>query len=310
MKIAIFGDLHIDNSCSARRDDFISAVLMKLYQVRSNSDCGICLGDFFHHSRTITIPNLSRISEFLSCRDDYKWYTIMGNHDLDNDSEESLPQTALGVLCNSNLVETICPTIIRSFKVNREDGSSKTIKFYSSYVQLDKCKEHLKQLEIVDPSACNILLLHQLFEDAHDSKNGITYSDIEHLKFDYIFLGHEHSPFEGSLLKRLPNGSIICRPGSLLRTSAHTYNFSRTPSYLVLDTETLQLEAFTIDNLKPSSEIFEQDVYEQKKQIRDKFIETTAMVVDRYVDKMKSSKVKISKVSAIKKAFSYENALN
>lgn len=271
--IAILGDSHINTKCSSRVDDYLYTCINKFTEVANTVGRNghiIILGDMFHR------PNVpaSAIVSFLNLLNSFKRnniqvHTILGNHDVFNYRENSLPNTNLGILQAAGVLNVILPdNPVRIDNIN----------FYTSYVDLDKCKQHLQSLE-VDCSEINILLLHQHIDGVHA---GITYDEINNLKgIKYILFGHEHSPMNN--LFETINDKQLWRLGSILRNTSDLFNLNRIPMYLIINTEDINnFGICSFDCAKPGKDVFSHDAYNKTNLKKQRFIQSIDEVLDRY----------------------------
>jgi hypothetical protein len=80
----------------------------------------------------------------------------------------------------------------------------------------------------------NILLAHIFYNASElmaDERHNLSKKVVEDLGYDLLFLGHDHEEYPISKCGK----SLIIRPGSLLRGTAHNYNFTREPGFIVLN---------------------------------------------------------------------------
>ena len=182
-KIGIIGDIHIDSKVSSRKDDYFSTCLEKLEEVANNCKNIIILGDVFNRP-TLTNDYFIRLYDFLRYRCTCKgnnFYTIIGNHDVYNELEDTLNKTVLGLCSATGVINIITP---------EQPAVIENIRFVTSYVKLKTAKEHLKNC---DYNEDDVLLLHHYFEDKYE---GLLYEDFLNVKCKRIFLGHEHLAFD------------------------------------------------------------------------------------------------------------------
>ena len=110
-------------------------------EVSSNCKNVIILGDFFNRENIASdylynlYIHLTKLKSLYGC----KYYAIIGNHDIANEDENNLSKSSLGILQVTNLVNIIFP----NNPINIEG-----INFYTSYVNLEKCRKHLKTLKL------------------------------------------------------------------------------------------------------------------------------------------------------------------
>ena len=263
--IAIVGDLHIDTKVSSRKDDYFQTCLQKINEVCSNCKNIIFLGDVFNRP---TLPNdyfslFYTHLNYLKSVNGNNFYTIIGNHDIYNENEESLNKTALGLCKVTGLIDIITPENPMCI-----DG----YKFYSGYVSLEKTKQYLKDTTF---DLNSILLLHQYFEDTYE---GLTYSDFEQVNCNKIFFGHEHTPFNN--FRKIYGTKEFYRCGSLLRNSANDSNLSRHIYYFILDNN--EVKVCKLDNVQDAQDVFTEKAYNRENLNRNTFIKNINEVVLKY----------------------------
>lgn len=263
--IAIVGDLHIDTKVSSRKDDYFQTCLNKLSEVAKTSKTIIILGDMFNRP---TLPNeyFSRLYTHLSYLKSHgiSFYSIMGNHDLYNEDESNISKTCLGVCNLIGLVKVIAPE--NPVNING-------INFYTSYVNFDKAKQHLKSLKL---NETDILLLHHFYEDC---SNSFTYDDFKNIGCKNIFLGHEHTPFEQ--LRKVTDKFTVYRCGSLLRNIANECNLKRDIFYFVIDNN---VNPVKLDNVLPAKDVFTEKAFTQENLHRKRFVTNINDVILKYTN--------------------------
>lgn len=264
-KIAIVGDVHIASNVSSRVDDYFNTCLNKIKEISEENDSIIFLGDLFN---TPTIQN-NYFVELYNLFTYYKnkgkkFYSIIGNHDIYNEREESLYKSTLGLCEITGLIEIIKPNMPISIgKYN----------FHTSYVNFNKAKEHIKTLKLNEN---DILLLHHFFDDQYE---GFTYEDIKDIGCKNIFLGHEHSPFPE--LRKVYKEFTAYRSGSLLRNSSIQYNLERDIFYFVLEDE---VKCYKLENVKSAKDIFTQQAYSQENLSKKIFLQNINDVIGKYTN--------------------------
>lgn len=271
-EIAIVGDLHLSPKVSSRVDNYFEACLEKITEICTNCRNVIFLGDTFDSP---TMPanyfiELYRHLNYLTTMKGNEFYAIMGNHDLYNEREESLDRTTLGLCNETNIIQVIKPD-------NPVNIGSYT--FHTSYVNFNKCKQHLQQ--IAKPefyTDTDILLLHQYYEDLYDC---LTYKDLCDTGFKHIFLGHEHKPLDGFRVQT-PEFTIY-RCGSCGRNRADSFNLSRDIHYFILDPN-LDIKIGKLECVKPSVDVFTEQAYNQDNLKKKQFINNINDVIGKYTN--------------------------
>ena len=275
-KFGIVGDIHIDTKVSSRRDNYFETCLSKIEEVSNNCKNVIILGDVFNRP-SLSFEYFSLLYSHLSylkSKNGSKFWAIIGNHDVYNELEESINKTALGLCFNVGLINLI------SVEGTNIDGYN----FYSSYVNLDKCKEHLSTLQLNNN---DILLLHQYFEDSFP---GVTWQDIKNIGCKNIFVGHEHTPFE-KFFKTLDDIKVY-RCGSLLRNAATSSNLTRGIYYFVFDNLD-DIKIASLESAKSACDVFTEKAVTQENLENKRFTKSIQEVISKY-DVNVSNHVKFS----------------
>lgn len=264
--IGIVGDVHISSGVSSRKDKYFQTCLDKITEVADNCKHVIFLGDLFDReviSNDYFYQFYTHIN-YLKAKNGNEFYSIIGNHDIPNEDEKNLSKSCLGLCKLTGLIQLIevdKPVLI--------EGRN----FYTSFVNLDKCKEHLSNLKL-QPD--DILLLHQYFEDGFP---GIEFEDVKDIGCKNIFLGHEHTPFS-NMFKEY-EGIKIYRCGSLVRNAANTSNLNRDIFYFKLEENVITAK---LQCAKPAVEVFTEKAYNQENLQRKYFIKNINEVIDKYTN--------------------------
>lgn len=263
----IIGDVHIDVSVSSRKDDYFTTCLEKLTSVAQTCKNVIFLGDVFNKQ---VLPNeyftrLYTHLKYLMTTYNCRFYSIVGNHDIYNEQEVTLSKTTLGICALTGII-----TIIPIEGITIDD-----YKFYSSYVNLEKAKNHISTLSL---KSTDILLLHQYFEDAFP---GLSFDDVNHVGCKNIFVGHEHTPFPK--LKKCHDDISVFRCGSLLRNAATSSNLSRRIFYFVFNTLD-DIIPYELDNYKPASDVFTPSAFNQENLTKKRFVQSIDDVINKYTN--------------------------
>lgn len=241
MKIAIVGDVHLaERNPRCRKDNFLNSILKKLDYIAKDNDKVIILGDLFHvHTNSTQLFNL--LFKFFSIKHKNKFICIPGNHDLFHNNLMSLDRTTLGSLYYTGAIEL-------KYKPFNIDNAE----FVISLVNKDM--ENL----LVDTDNEKILLGHNFYEMALSPKESFTKDDIRKLNYRYVFLGHDHQPYEEEFV----GNSILIRMGSLSRIDISKYNKDRKIAYYQLDSETLDYEKIIIP-VQPISECYNNEAFDR-----------------------------------------------
>ena len=248
MKLAIVGDPHvIDLKPRCRKDNYFDVVLGKIETVLTENDIVIFLGDIFSHP-TVPFLHLNRIIELFAKYRHKQIISIVGNHDVYSYNIGSLPKTTLGLLDTIGLVDV------------------KTAGFDAGGLHFEVVPLSMDLSLLPVDTNKSVLLGHCFFENNLDPKYSITEADILRLNYRYIFLGHDHSPYETKKIGE----SYLIRPGSLTRYEADPYNLKRIPGYIQINLNLGGMEYKYLD-VTPAESIFHEDFLRGK--VNDKPID-------------------------------------
>lgn len=223
--IAFAADLHADSHPpSSRVDvDYISTAEDKLKSVLEsckyhNVKFLILGGDVFHRVTT-TFECVRRIgSMFLKFREEgIRVGSIVGNHDLARNQVEKMAKSPLSMLFDFGVLEKL--NIDRRIVINKKV-------LITPVGFMDKLVKANSKAEI------NILVAHLFYNvsEYFGNEHTLTNDIIKELGYSAIFLGHDHINYP---IVRM-HGTDIVRPGSLMRGTAHNYNFGREVGFYVL----------------------------------------------------------------------------
>ena len=269
--IAIVRDLHLAPKVSSRVDDYFESCIEKIIEIANNCKNIIFLGDVFE---TPTLPfnyfiTLYRELKYLTDIKGNRFYSIIGNHDIYNEREESLDRTTLGLCSETGLIKVIEP----NNPINI-DGYI----FHSSYVNFEKCRQHLYDISMPEKYGDNdILLLHQYYEDMYEC---LKYDDLKDVGFKHIFLGHEHKPMEQ--FRTITSQFTIYRCGSCGRNKSEPFNLNRDIYYFILDSEGFKVSK--LDCTKPAKDVFSEEAYNQENIKKKQFIRNINEVINKYTN--------------------------
>lgn len=271
--IAIIGDLHYCSEIGSRLDNIPQTCMDKIQDIAKECNILIFLGDVFERA-SMPFTDLVPFYLFLKKLKDSgkRLITILGNHDIYNEREDSLYSTSLGWLYITGIMEIILPDKPMKLQLGHTQ-----LCFHTTYVRYKKALQHLPTIQL--QSDCdNILLLHHLFEE-YPIINGIPI-DYINPSFKAVFLGHEHNPFGYKEI----NGIKFFRSGSLLRNKADSYNLDRIPYCFMVSCspQGRNIFAYTSEVAKPGSEIFTTEAYNQKNLKKKILIKSIDEIVDRY----------------------------
>jgi DNA repair exonuclease SbcCD nuclease subunit len=250
MIINIVGDLHLDDRTPRSRvDDYTVAQLYKLDYILSSAPMTIFLGDIFNK------PGINFITfyQILTLIQKHKAQgkrilTIIGNHDIYNMCENTLPKTALGLLQAIGLIEIIT-----------SDLTVDNLYINTIPLVFNVNKDVLKSYE---GDKISVLLGHHFYQSIISPTHCFTKEMLVDLNYKYIFLGHDHQPYEPDYIEK--SGTTVFRPGSIMRNAAFDYQVNRVPHYLQLNSETGEVRTKIIENIKIGRDIFTTEVIEKK----------------------------------------------
>lgn len=245
MKIAIVGDPHISTGFRARVDDYLHTVLNKISEIADNNDKVIFLGDVFDTSAMPTLV-FNETYKLLSKYDKDKFHTILGNHDLFHRNLKALNRTTIGSL---NLTQVL--------HVHTEPFTIGGYNFVPVMTDDDVSKIPVADDNYTD----SVLLGHKYFEFYLCPEESFTKEDIEKLKYRWVFLGHDHCPYNAMQIGQ----SVLYRPGSLTRTTADLYNKDREIHYYQIDTEADDVSMQNVSSL-PSDQVYLKGSFDKKEE--------------------------------------------
>ena len=277
--IAIVGDFHYDAAVTSRIDNYSETCIKKLKEIANRHKVIIFLGDFFNKpvlSFDALIPLYKCLQEVQEsgCR----VLTIMGNHDIFNEREDSLNRTALGWFSTVGAIEIIQPGEVVSFTL----ANGYTLNFHALYVSIEKSKEFLDSLCFKrQPMEKNIILSHNYFESTYA---GFKILDFNHCDADYVFFGHEHEPLAENLKNAY--GTCFYRCGSLMRNAANDYNLVRMPKYDVISTadDGIVIARHKVEVASSPVDIFKTQSFQRSNLEIDHFTEAVRTGLDQIVE--------------------------
>lgn len=266
MKVAIVGDVHLtERNPRVRIDNYLETVLGKLDYIASENDKVIILGDVFH-----TYAN----SDFffyqvysLMKKHEGKFSTILGNHDLFHRSYTSLPRTTVGCLAKAGVLE-----------IHTKHFTIDELKF--TVVQVDDEPDKIPVAEGTN----TILLGHKYFEMQTCESESLTRKDIKRLKYDLVFLGHDHCPYP----EEFYGESTLIRMGSLTRMDSQMYNKEREICYYQLDSLTGSYIVKKVPT-KPVSECCQEGAFD-KVNNTDEIDEVSYLDIEKAINKLTSNR--------------------
>lgn len=244
MKIAIVGDTHITEYIREREDNYLNAVLLKLEYIATHNDKVIVLGDLF--DRPTNSDYLFYRVYSLMKRYEGKFISILGNHDIIKHNYEQINKTTIGSLAKTGVLN-----------VEKDSFKIDNIEFVVSLCNRDMCTVP------VDETNSKILLGHNYLE--MDEAESFTREEIRDLNYNFVFLGHDHKPYEDEFL----GNSTLIRMGSLTRKDTQSYNEHRKIQYVQFDTELNDYEYKILPEsiAKPSSEIYYEGAFKKQAKV-------------------------------------------
>lgn len=242
MKIAIVGDTHITEYVRERTDDYLTAVLKKLEYVAKNADKVIILGDLFDKP-TNSDYLFYRVFSLMK-RHEGKFMSLIGNHDIINRNYEQLNKTTIGSLAKTGVLHLLT----EDFTLDGQD-------FVVSF-----CERSKREIP-VDETNEKILLGHNYYE--MDPDESFTRQDLCKLKYNLVFLGHDHQPHGEEAVGE----SLLVRLGSLARKDTSAYNKDRKIQFALYDTckKEYMIETIPDTVALPSNKVFSMDSFTRKK---------------------------------------------
>lgn len=228
-KFLLVGDLHLaDRGPASRLDDWVEASFWKLSQIRnlashppplvSAVDAVIFTGDLFHgpgaSHRLLTM--FIRWCQSLAM----PVFTVIGNHDLRNDRQDSIPAMPLGVLLASNAVRVLGSATFGDVTVTgipyplaREVGA------------YEKVRIPVRRSMVVAHGFASL--------DGGDvwGEPAVSFRELATLPHEVIAFGHDHS--YGGV--EVVGGVHFLRPGAVMRGSIATDDVSRVPTVLLVE---------------------------------------------------------------------------
>ena len=233
-KFAFVGDVHFGASASSRIDNYMETLCRKIEAVGK-----ICIDEGVHY-----IFFAGDIFDKISCshecvnlaghvfldlqRKGLQLYSICGNHDLYRDNLKRMCSTPLMTLYFSGILEHI--SLIRPVEIYKSFGNQDEV----SSVKITPCDYTQIPPPADDKFDKNILLAHMFYAKSGvmgDDVQNISKQRMETLGYDMAFLGHDHEPYDAVVCGK----TTVVRTGSVMRGTSHDYNFTREPSFIIVD---------------------------------------------------------------------------
>ena len=224
-KIAFVSDLHLDSATPPSRiDDLQETALNKTEDILKkcidrNVKVVCWEGDVINRVGVPFAPINAFMEVLIKFRDaGIKNYSICGNHDIMRNSMDYLYRSPLQTFFASGLMTHI--HLDNKLLINN-----------SLLITPVDYTEYPPEVDS-DSTYTNLLLCHMFInanEFMADSKHNLRTEDILQLGYDVIVAGHDHEEYPTMNIGK----TLIYRHGSVLRGTAHDYNFTREPKFLV-----------------------------------------------------------------------------
>jgi DNA repair exonuclease SbcCD nuclease subunit len=225
-KIAFAGDLHWDNHTpESRVDDIMETARRKLEDMLSkckerNVKHLFFEGDIVNRLQ-ISYEAMNLLGECLLAfkESGIELYTICGNHDILRNSMERIERSPIQTLFTFGVIKHL---------------NSNTRVIINKKVMITSV-DYTEYPPKADSSAeVNILLAHIFYNVSDliaDERHNLSNEDVRKLGYDAMFLGHDHEEHPMYQCDK----TWIVRSGSIIRGTAHNYNFKRDPKFIVLN---------------------------------------------------------------------------
>lgn len=245
--VLFIGDVHLSPQTPiSRKDDYPTTILNKLTSIipllqQHDIKHIIFLGDLFN-TRNLTLKYLIQCYQSLKQLSQYsQLHLIVGNHDILYATEDTLNQSPIQLLLDSNLFTK------ESFSV--DDTTFNLFDYTTPTTQLPQ-----------SPSTnYNILVGHYFYNLGFgDTEHTITKQQALDLHYDAYVLGHDHTPYEPILTDTYE----VHRPGSLSRASSNTSQLHR--SFIQVLLYTTVKHTFTyldVPNVLPPDQVYKDTIF-------------------------------------------------
>ena len=281
--LAIIGDPHIQfNNPSCRQDNYFESIMDKLKQIMKSNSYIIELGDLL----SLPVLDIQGTLILVDLLSQYKkqggrFISLIGNHNIYNWQINTLNKTTTRLLARLNLIDILDADLSEAYsEINLGPFKILPLSLNFSKKELPKAKgQH------------NILVGHAFYASERDPKHSINYEDIKDLGYEYIFLGHDHEPYKPKII----DNTILYRPGSLGRTTSHTYNLYRKPLYYRINLDSCEIKEVIL-NSKSSEEIFTYEIINKKQDKTPDYVYDLEALINSYKEKGHSSILSIRKL--------------
>lgn len=269
MKFIYFHDSHFTVSApTKRKDNFRETCLTKLEEVcriaKTHDARILCGGDLFHSHR-IDLQFADEIMRILTTESVDPPIILAGNHDLEKSSYNSFNRSLIAHYSRILWCTTLPSSNYLSLSKGPVEIHFKHYSFQeelSDYVPCASSK----------PDNFRILLTHAMLTPSHAPFEHKIIPEFDSGGMDLVLLSHYHPQVPPTKTK---DGAIAISPGALLRLSIGREDLARTPSVLLIDTETGKLKYIPLQTAKKVEDIFD---LEEITQIKEKSVQVTKEV--------------------------------
>lgn len=247
-KIMFVSDVHLTPRVPiARKDDYPQTVLNKvealgkISQAHGVSDI-FFLGDIFN-TKHMTLPY------FIKCYDKFnalvsmglKLHTVVGNHDILYNTEDTMQESPLSIMFNSNVIDNAEHITIDNVTVHQYN-------YLTKLENIPNCPHDDKY---------HILSCHYFYNLGFgDEDHTLSMELCDKLGYNAYILGHDHTPYKPVVKSNYQ----VHRPGSLTRGTSQTCQVNRDSiQVLLLDSNTLEFEYVDLPNILLSTDVYRED---------------------------------------------------
>lgn len=233
-KFAFVGDVHFDINVSSRLDNYLDTCCGKIEAIgcicqKEGVRYVFFAGDIFNKVNC-SHECVNRAGQaFLSLqKKGLRLFAICGNHDLLRNELRQICKVPAQTLFGFGALEHVSLLApVEVYKTAGDGGGVMSAKITAcDYTQAVPPAD--KDFDI------NILLAHMFFAKGSmlaASSENIPKQVMETSGYDMAFLGHDHEEY----MPAMCGNTLVVRCGSLLRGTAHDYNFQREPGFVIVD---------------------------------------------------------------------------
>jgi DNA repair exonuclease SbcCD nuclease subunit len=272
MKFAFSTDWHLTSvNPSSRIDDYTEAAFKKIEWVlkRCKEENAVLLlgGDLF--STPSQIDSIKNRLKSMILDHGIMVVSIPGNHDLLHYNTDYIDRTSYQSM--------IAPSVM----VDLQMMPGSRIEIGGWEIVAHKFAEAFPEIVIEN----TIVLSHSFFNYDRDEKLAVQKQKVYQSKAKYVCFGHDHNqyPVEDS------NGTVVVRPGALLRGTSHTENRVRQISIAWIDT----VKGTALYEPVPFVHKFE-DVFKTNFDITHEKKVTTFEEIQKFIDGLRNAKVSVN----------------